>query len=394
VAKIDRVTPFAAIFVPDDLGAAVSDRAWVAALLAAERALADAGTQAGLIDGATAAAIAAACDADLYDAAALGAAGRAGGNPVIPLVAELRERVGGDHAAGVHRGATSQDILDTAAMLVARDALALVDRELAAAEAACAELAETHRATVMAARTLLQQAVPTTFGAKAAGWLVGLVEARRRLLDVRDALPAQLGGAAGTLAAFGGSGEEVLRLYAAALGLREPVVPWHTLRVPVAELGAALAIVAGATAKIAGDVVLLAQTEVGEVAEAEPGGSSTMPHKQNAVAAVIALACERHARANAGILIEGLVGEHERSAGAWHAEWHALTTALAATGGAAASVRRSLSGLHVDVDRMRANVDPGTLAEAERFGIAAARPDDYLGAAGAFVDRALALYRG
>jgi 3-carboxy-cis,cis-muconate cycloisomerase len=388
------VTPFEAIFVPDDLRAVVSDRAWLAALLAAERALAEAEARVGLIDEASAVAVAAACDPELYDAGELAAAGRAGGNPVIPLVAAVRERVGGGPAASVHRGATSQDILDTAAMLVARDALGIVDRELAGAAQACAGLAEAHRGTVMAARTMLQQAVPTTFGAKAAAWLVGLVDARRRLLDVRETLPAQLGGAAGTLAAFGSSGQEVLRLYAETLDLREPVVPWHTLRLPVAELGAALAGAAGAAAKIGGDVVLLAQTEVREVAEAEPGGSSTMPHKQNAVAAVLALACERHARANAAILLEGLVGEHERSAGAWHAEWHALNGALAATGGAAAAVHRSLAGLQVDADRMRANIDPATLAEAERFGIAANRPDDYLGAAGAFVERALAHYRG
>jgi 3-carboxy-cis,cis-muconate cycloisomerase len=356
-------------------------------------ALAAAAPDAGLISDATAAAVAAACDPALYDAGELATAGRAGGNPVIPLVAALRERVGDDHAAGVHCGATSQDILDTASMLVARDALALVDRALSAAARTCADLAEAHRDTVMAARTLLQQAVPTTFGAKAAGWLVGLVDARSRLLEVRKTLPAQLGGAAGTLAAFGTRGEEVLRLYAQALGLREPVVPWHTLRLPVAELGGALAGAAGTAAKIAGDLVLLAQSEVGEVAEAEPGGSSTMPHKQNAVAAVLALACERHARANAEILLEGLVGEHERSAGAWHAEWHALTGALAATGGAVAAVNRSLTGLQVDARRMRANIDPGTLAEAGRFGIDAARPDDYLGATGAFVDRALAHYR-
>jgi 3-carboxy-cis,cis-muconate cycloisomerase len=388
------MTPFAAIFVPDDVRAALSDRAWLAALLAAERALAEAEAGAGLIDAEAAAAVAAACDADLYDPAALAEAGRASGNPVIPLLAALRERIGPDHAAAVHRGATSQDILDTASMLVARTALGLVDGELAGAARACAELAETHRRTVTAARTLLQQAVPTTFGAKAAGWLVGLVEARTRLLEVRDGLPAELGGAAGTLAAFGDRGEEVLRLFAESLGLREPVVPWHTLRLSVAELGSALAGAAGAAAKIAADVVLLAQTEVGEVAEGEPGGSSTMPHKQNAVAAVLALACERHARANAGILLEGLVGEHERSAGAWHAEWHALTTTLAAAAGTVAAVRRSLSGLRVDAERMRANIDSGTLAEADRFGIAATRPEDYLGAADAFVDRALALYRG
>ena len=207
-------------------------------------------------------------------------------------------------------------------------------------------------------------------------------------------LPAQLGGAAGTLAALGDRGIEVSRLYAAELGLREPVVPWHTIRTPLAELAGALASAAGAAAKIGGDVVLLAQTEVGEVSEREPGGSSTMPQKRNPVGAVLAVACERHARANAAILVESVVQEHERAAGAWHAEWHALTTALAATGSAAAAVRRSLTGLEIDADRMRANIDAGTLAEAERLGIDAQRPEDYLGSVDAFVDRALALHRG
>ena len=387
------MTPFSAIFVPDDLRAALSDRAWLAAMLEAERALATAQAAAGAIDPAAAAAVADACDPALYDAALLAAEGRSAGNPVVPLVEAIRARVGQEHAAAVHRGATSQDILDSAAMLVARNALSLLDGDLEGAADACARLADEHRATVMAARTLMQQAVPTTFGYKAAGWLVGLVEARRRLDEAGAALPAQLGGAAGTLAAMGASGEEVLRRYAGELGLREPVVPWHTIRTPVAGLAGALATVAGAAAKIAGDVVLLSQTEVAEVAEAAPGGSSTMPHKQNPVAAVLALACERHARANAGILVESLVGEHERSAGAWHAEWHALTTTLAAAGGTVAAVRRSLTGLRVDVDRMRANIDPGTLAEAERFGVVVSGPDDYLGLASAFVDRALALYR-
>ncbi len=387
------MTPFSAIFVPDELRAALSDGAWLAAMLDAERALAAAQAAAGAIGPDAAAAVAGACDPALYDTDALAVEGRAAGNPVVPLVEAVRARVGEEHAAAVHRGATSQDILDSAAMLVARNGLSLIHRDLAGVADACARLADEHRGTVMAARTLMQQAVPTTFGYKAAGWLVGLVEARRRLDAVGAALPAQLGGAAGTLAAMGANGAEVLPRYAAELGLREPVVPWHAIRTPIAELAGALATVAGAAAKIAGDIVLLSQTEVAEVAEATPGGSSTMPHKQNPVAAVLALACERHARANAAILVEGLVGEHERSAGAWHAEWHALATALAAAGGTAAAVRRSLTGLRVDAGRMRANIDPGTLAEAERFGIAAGGPDDYLGLASAFVDRALAFHR-
>jgi 3-carboxy-cis,cis-muconate cycloisomerase len=241
----------------------------------------------------------------------------------------------------------------------------------------------------MAARTLLQQAVPTTFGLKAAGWLVSISDARRRLAAVAAGLPAQLGGAGGTLAAFGDSGPELVRLYAEEVDLQEPTVPWHSLRTPLRDLAGALAGAAGALGKIATDVVLLAQTEVAEVAEAEGGPSSTMPHKQNPTAAVLARACTRHAQANAALLASLAEHEHERAAGAWHAEWAALSSALATTAGAANAVRRSLDGLRVDVERMRANISDDTLAEARRLGIDAARPEDYLGSAGALVDRAL-----
>jgi 3-carboxy-cis,cis-muconate cycloisomerase len=388
------VIPFSAIFVPEELADAVSDRSWLGAMLDAECALARAQGRAGVLTEEAATAVADACDPSLYDVTELAVQGRTTGNPAEPLVRALRARIGEPHAGAVHLGATSQDIVDSAAMVVAQRASKLVDDELAGAAEECARLAAEHRHSVMAARTLLQQAVPTTFGLKAAGWLVGLVEARARLAAVVASLPAQLGGAAGTLAALGGDGIGVLHLYAEELGLREPVVPWHTIRTPVTELAGALAGVAGAAAKIGTDIVLLAQTEVREVAERAPGGSSTMPHKRNPVGAVLAVACERHARANAEILIEGVVQEHERAAGAWQAEWPALTTALAAAGGAVASVRRSLTGLEVDVDRMRANIEPETLAEAVRLGIPADRPEDYLGSVDAFVDRALALHRG
>jgi 3-carboxy-cis,cis-muconate cycloisomerase len=386
------VTTFAPIFVPDELSEALSDQAWLEGLLEAELALVNACSLAGVVPAASASQIAEACNASQYDAHRVAEAGRVAGNPVEPLVVELRRRVGETHARFVHYGATSQDILDSAAMLVSRRSLALIDDDLAAVAALCAGLADEHRGTVMAARTLLQQAVPTTFGAKAAVWLVGIVEGRSRLQEAAERLPAQLGGAAGTLAAYGERGPEVLRLYAAELDLREPVVPWHTARGPVAELGAALALGAGALGKIARDVLLLAQTEVGEVAERDSGVSSTMPNKQNPIGAVLAVACERHARVNAGLLLESVVAEHERAAGAWHAEWSALTAALASTGGAAAAVRRSLHGLQVNAARMRANVREETLAEAKRFGIAAASPEEYLGSVDAFVDRARALW--
>jgi 3-carboxy-cis,cis-muconate cycloisomerase len=387
------MTPFTAIFVPDELADAVSDGAWLLALLDAERALANAQSLAGLVPAAAAAAVADACRPERFDVAALAEEGRAAGNPVEPLVRALRAHVGEEHSDAVHHGATSQDILDTAAMLVAQRALRLVDIELQGVAGLCAGLADRHRGTVMAGRTLLQQAVPTTFALKAAGWLVGVDDSRRGLAAVAEALPAQLGGAAGTLAALGADGLEVLRLYAAELDLREPPLPWHTIRTPIAALAGALATAAGIIAKVAGDVVLLAQTEVGELREQEGGASSTMPHKQNPTNAVLALASARHATANAALLFACVEQEHERAAGAWHAEWQALTTALAATGGAAAALRRSLTGLQVDSDRMRANISDGTLSEAERMGIDVATPADYLGSASAFVDRALDHYR-
>lgn len=207
------MSPFSAIFVPDGLADALSDRAWLEALLDAERALLDALVVAGLVPAASAAVVSDVLQAELYDCEALAREGRAAGNPVEPLVRTIRTMVGEEHAGFVHLGATSQDILDTGSMLVARRALRLIDAELGGAAEACARLAEEHRGTVMAARTLLQQAVPTTFGYKAAGWLVGVVEARARLAALE--LPAQLGGAAGTLAAFGNDGPDVLRLYAA-----------------------------------------------------------------------------------------------------------------------------------------------------------------------------------
>jgi 3-carboxy-cis,cis-muconate cycloisomerase len=385
------LTTFAALFVPADARDAVSDRAWLAAMLRAERALADASAAAGLVPAAAADAIAAACDASLYDVGDLAERGRGAGNPAEPLVRALRARVGGEASAFVHRGATSQDVLDTAAMLVARDAVRLVGRELDGVLDACARLAREHRASVAAARTLLQQAVPTTFGLRAAGWLVTVLDARALLHAFEPA--AELGGAAGTLAALGDRGVEVLRAYAAELGLAEPTLPWHGNRVRVAQLAGALDAVAGALAKIATDVVLLAA--FGEVEEATAGASSTMPQKRNPAGSTLVRALARQVHASSSLLTGGLAGELERAAGDWHAEWSAWSDALALTAGAAAATHAVLAGLRVDPERMRANVDPAVLAEkaalAGRDLTDAERdPAGYLGSADAFVDRALA----
>jgi 3-carboxy-cis,cis-muconate cycloisomerase len=365
---------FAAIFVPEPMREAVSGRAWLQALLDAERALAAAEARAGVIPAAAAEAIAACCLAERYDADELGVAGRAAGNPVEPLVRALREAVGGDARDYVHWGATSQDVLDTASMLVARRALELVLADTDAVARACARLADEHRSTLVAGRTLLQHAVPTTFGLKAAGWLVGVLDARRLATDCCKDLEAQLGGAAGTLAALGEDGLAVLGFYSEELGLGEPVLPWHTVRTRVAQVAGALDLTAGVLGKIALDVALLAQTEVDEVAESGAGGSSTMPHKRNPVAAARAAACARHVHALAGLLTGALVQEHERALSAWHAEWPALSDALALTGGAAASIRESLEGLRVDPERMRRNLGATRgLIMAERLAFTLAR---------------------
>jgi 3-carboxy-cis,cis-muconate cycloisomerase len=404
---------FERIFVPAEFRAAVSDRAWLQAMLDVERALAAAEAQAGVIPAEAAEAIAAACSSERFDPVQLGDEGRAAGNPVEPLVRALTAAVEPDAARYVHWGATSQDVLDTAAMLVSRRALDLLLESTAAVARESAQLAEAHRDTPMAGRTLLQQAVPTTFGLKAAGWLVGVLEARRGLVRARERLAVQLGGAAGTLAPLGEAGPDVLRLFAEELGLDDPLTPWHTNRVRVAELGSALAVAAGALAKIGLDVALMAQTEVGEVAEAEGGVSSTMPQKRNPVGSVLAIACARQVAAQASVLTAALPQEHERAAGGWHSEWPALSAALAHAGGAAAGAHRALEGLEVDTERMRANLGVAAMAEQQAFALAeqvgrreayeriareGVREDDldpaeYLGSADTFVERVLALYR-
>jgi 3-carboxy-cis,cis-muconate cycloisomerase len=371
------LTTFGALFVPQPLREAVADDAWFAAMLRAESALAAALQSTGVIPAETAAAIEAKCDVRLYDCEELATQGRAVANPAEPLVRALREQVGGDEARYVHFGATSQDIVDTAAMLVTREASSIVGGELTALAAECTRLAAQHRDTEMAARTLLQQAVPTTFGYKAAVWLTVTLDARRALAALD--LPAQLGGAAGTLAPYGEVGLDVLAAYAGELGLTAPQLPWHTNRAPVRVVAGAFGLAADAAAKIGLDVVLLAQSEIGEVSEGQPGGSSSMAHKRNPVRAILARASARGAQGYLSVL-QGGDYEHERAAGAWQAEWDALSGALALTGAAVAGARESLAELKVDAERMRANMT-GDLAGVD------------LGSAQAFVDRALDRYR-
>ncbi|MFD9434322.1 3-carboxy-cis,cis-muconate cycloisomerase [Streptomyces sp. NPDC060002] len=340
--------------------AATGDSAYLRALLDAEAALTRAQEALGLAPrGAGAAVTSAAADGE-FDVRSLAERARGGGNPVIPLVADLTKAVGEEYGPYVHRGATSQDIMDTATMLVAVRALGLLLTDLDRVQRALARLAAEHRDTPMPGRTLTQHAVPTTFGLKAAGWRSLVLDARDRVTAVRDSLPAQLGGAAGTLAAFTAYGATdataVPAAFAGELGLRAPLLPWHTLRTPVADLAGCLALTAGALGKVATDVLTLARTEIAEVAEGSGGGSSAMPHKANPVRSTLIAAAARRAPQLAATLYGSLVAEDERPAGAWHAEWEPLRELLRLTGGAARDAAELTEGLRVDADAMRAHL--------------------------------------
>ncbi|MEU9746626.1 lyase family protein [Streptomyces niveus] len=404
---------------------ATGDRAFLQAMLDAEAALTRAQYALGRAPGEAAKAVTAAARAELYDVRDLALRARSGGNPVIPLVADLTAEVARadrEAAAYVHRGATSQDILDSALMLMAARTVRLVAADLERTATALARIAAGHRDTPMAGRTLTQHAVPTTFGLKAAGWRSLVLDARDRLDALR--LPAQLGGAAGTLAAFaayaqtsatgpeaatgaagtagrtaasvlaaptrpasmgrtvdanehghgpatvpvaGGPhgdaeapldiGIALLGVYADEIGLAEPSLPWHTLRTPVADLGAALGFVCGALGKLAADVLVLSRTEVSEVAEGSGGGSSAMPHKANPVRATLIAAAARRGPALAGVLLACLAAEDERAAGAWHAEWQTLRELLRLAAGAAGNAAELTRGLRVIPYRMREQLD-------------------------------------
>ncbi|MFF1676403.1 3-carboxy-cis,cis-muconate cycloisomerase [Streptomyces sp. NPDC058256] len=337
--------------------AATSDTAYLQGLLDAEAALTRAQASLGLAPAEAADAVDAAADVSGFDVRAIALRARGGGNPVIPLVADLTAAVGEEYGAYVHRGATSQDIMDSATMLVAARTLDLVLGDLDRTERALALLAAEHRETVMPGRTLTQHAVPTTFGLKAAGWRSLVLDARDRVAAVRGSLPAQLGGAAGTLAAFTVFGAADTRAltaaYARELGLAEPVLPWHTLRTPIGDLAGALAFTAGALGKTAVDVLTLARTEIAELAEGTGGGSSAMPHKANPVRATLVAAGARRAPQLAATLYGAMTSEDERPAGAWHAEWEPLRDLLRLVGGAARDAAELAEGLRVNADVMR-----------------------------------------
>jgi 3-carboxy-cis,cis-muconate cycloisomerase len=350
------------------------------------------------------------------DADELPADAEAGGNPVIPLVALLRERLGSDSDASrwLHRGLTSQDVLDTALMLCLRDTVDRIQDELRAQAAALAGLTDRHRATVMSGRTLTQHAVPVPFGLKTATWLAGLLDAAEDLEAVGVRLPIQLGGAGGTLAgpaqlarlARAGAPErtalELTDQLAAALGLR-PTPPWHTNRTPVTRAGDALVRCTDAYGRIANDVLTLSRPEIGELAEptrSGRGGSSTMPQKVNPVLSVLLRRAALAAPGLGGQLhLAAAEARDERPDGAWHVEWSALRLLARRTAVAASQATELLAGLQVDADRMRATAEaaaPDLLAEArslaELSGEPAAAPRDlggYLGSTDLLVDAVL-----
>ncbi|MFC5212864.1 3-carboxy-cis,cis-muconate cycloisomerase [Streptomyces coerulescens] len=344
---------------------ATGDTAWLQALLDAEAALTRAQAALGLAPAGAAQAVTRAADAGRFDVRSLAERARAGGNPVIPLAGDLTKAVGEEYGEEygtyVHRGATSQDIMDTATMLVAARTLDPVLGDLDRTAAALARLSAEHRDTAMPGRTLTQHAVPTTFGLKAAGWRSLVLDARDRVRAVRDSLPAQLGGAAGTLAAIGAYGASdptaLPAAYARELGLRAPDLPWHTLRTPVADLAGCLAFTAGALGKVAVDVLTLSRTEIAEVAEGSGGGSSAMPHKSNPVRSTLIASAARRAPQLAATLYGSLAAEDERPAGAWHAEWEPLRDLLRLVGGAARDAVELAEGLRTRPEAMREHLD-------------------------------------
>jgi 3-carboxy-cis,cis-muconate cycloisomerase len=348
------------LFATAEMRAVFSDRARIGAMLRVEAALARAEARFDLAPEGLAAAIEAIAPASL-DLEKLGAETALAGVPVIPFVQAVQARLPKDLEPAFHKGATTQDVLDSALVLQMRDALALITSDLRAAIPALAALAREHRATPCVGRTYGQHAAPITFGFKAAAWLTGLSDAAEQLPRLRSrVLVASLGGPVGTLAGLGEKGPVVARAFAEDLGLSAAPISWHALRGRMAEAGAWLSILIGALAKMATDVAHLASTEVGEAAEPHMpgrGGSSAMPHKRNPVSSTIILAAHAAAKGHVVTLLDAMAAAHERPAGAWHAEWHALPQLFGLASGALREGRRLAEGLQVDARRMRANLN-------------------------------------
>ena len=365
-----------ALFADEELAAVFSEARYVAEMLVVEAALATVQARLGVIPTESGKVIPERTASFRPDMALIRSRLREDGVPVIELVRQLRQHVGGAAADDVHFGATTQDIMDTALVLQMRAALAAVEKTLDRAIDNLAAMARRYRASVMPGRTHSQQAVPIPFGLKVAGWLAPLLRHRARLAELRPrVLVVQLGGAAGTLEPLGERGVEVAEALAAELSLSTPSLPWHTQRDTLAEVAGWLSLVSGSLAKMAQDVILLAQTEVGEVretAEEGRGGSSTMPQKVNPITSEQIIAAARINAALLGTMHQALIQEHERATSGWQMEWWTLPQMFELT----ASVLRKAEFLsaHLDVDeaRMRHNVDASNglmLAETVNFAL-------------------------
>lgn len=351
--------------------------ATIQAMLDVEAALAEVQAALGVIPADAATPIAEACHAERYDIAAIGRAGTQSGNIAIPLVKALTARVDGETARYVHWGATSQDIVDTGLVLQLRGALDRIELQLSELADALAMLARRYRDTPMAGRTWLQHALPITFGLKAAGWLDAITRHRQRMVEMRPrVLTLQFGGASGTLASLGTQGPAVAAALAQRLGLGLPATPWHTNRDRIAEAATFAGLVCGTLGKLARDVSLMMQTDVGEAFEpaaAGRGGSSTMPHKRNPVLCAAILASATTAPGRVATMLAAQVQEHERAAGTWSAEWRVLPDLLIDTSGALARATELATGIEVDATRMRANIETTNgliLAEAAMMALA------------------------
>ena len=371
---------FQPLFTDDEISALLSDDAFVRALVEVEVALARAEARAGVISAKAAEQIAKA-SADKVDIAALTQGTVRSGFPIIALVQELRKQVDGDAAAFVHWGATTQDIMDTACVLQLRSIVKILRSRLGQVARDLSALAERHSKTVLAGRTHGQQALPITFGLKIASWIAPLVRHVERLDEISPRLlVVQFGGAAGTLAALGDNGLLVATELAKELNLAVAAMPWHTQRDSFVEFAGWLSLVTGTLGKMAQDIILLAQTEVGEAgesAEAGRGGSSTMPQKSNPITSELIIAA---ARTNASLLSamhQAQIQEHERATHGWQVEWLTLPQMILLTSGALQHACYLAAHLQVDPTAMRANIARANdviLAEAAVFALADAMP--------------------
>ena len=372
---------FGPLFGDSEINELLTDEAYVRALVEVEIALARAETRLAIIPSSAGEQISNAAQWNKIDLAVLAQGTARSGVPIIALVQELRKTVGTEAAPYVHWGATTQDIMDTAWVLQLRSAIKLYKKRLVELARHLSELANRHRVTVLAARTHGQQALPVSFGLKAAAWLAPLIRHAERLDEISPRLlVVQFGGAAGTLAALGDKGLAVMHGLADELNLNAPVMPWHAQRDNLVEFAGWLSLLTGSLGKMAQDIILLAQTEVGEVSESAEegrGGSSTMPQKSNPITSELILAAARTNASLLSALHQAQVQEHERATHGWQVEWLTLPQMIVLTGGALKHALYLAKNLQVDPGKMRENItraDDVILAEAAVFALAKTMP--------------------